>query len=153
MQYKICCLFVKMPCNSYYVGKKRELKTKICEHKCSIHNHDDKSSMARHFNSHNHSLCDLHYMAIETVNMPQRGGNRDRILQQRETYWIHSLNTLISNGLNEEISFSRFLWTEYNSLWFALCQESSSWMRWFYLLVSYELNRTRFCFLFIIVFL
>ena len=101
---------LKCPCNLYYVGKtKRELKTRICEHKCSIRNHDDKSSVARHFNSLNHSLSDLHYMGIETVNMPRRGGDRDKILLQRETYWIHYLDTLIPKGLNEEILFSCFL--------------------------------------------
>lgn len=107
---KYVVYLLKCPCNLYYVGKtKRELKTRICEHKCSIRNHDDKSSVARHFNSHNHSLSDLHYMGIELVNMPRRGGNRDRILLQREAYWIHSLDTLIPNGMNEEISFACFL--------------------------------------------
>lgn len=107
---KYVVYLLKCPCNLYYVGKtKCELKTRICEHKCSIRNNDEKSSVARHFNSHKHTLSDLHYMGIETVSMPHRGGKRDKILLQRETYWIHYLDTLIPKGLNEEILFTSFL--------------------------------------------
>lgn len=50
-------------------------------------------------------------MGIETVNIPCRGGDRDKILLQREAYWVHCLDILIPNGLNKEISFSCFLWS------------------------------------------
>lgn len=49
-----------LKCSFYYVGKtKSELNTRICEHKSSICNHDEKSPVARHFNSHNHELSAL----------------------------------------------------------------------------------------------
>ncbi len=62
----------------------------------------------QYFNSHSHCLNELHYMGIEIVKMSQRAGNNDRILLQREAYWIHCLDTLIPNGMNEEISFACF---------------------------------------------
>lgn len=89
---------LRCSCNLCYVGKtKCKLKTRICEHKHSIRNHDDKSSVARHFNSHKHSLSELYCMGIETVKMPRRGGNIG------EAYWIHCLYTLIPSGMNKEI--------------------------------------------------
>ncbi len=65
-------------------------------HKCSICNYNDESSVARHFSSHDNSFSDLHYMGIETVNMPCRGGNRQNL------FWTHVLVPLIPSGLNEE---------------------------------------------------
>ena len=101
---------LKCPCNLYYVGKtKRELKTRICEHKCSIRRQDIKSSVARHFNSHNHTPADLRYMGIEVVSTPPRGGDKEKFLLQRECFYIHFLDTLEPRGLNEEILFSCFL--------------------------------------------
>lgn len=97
-----------MSCNLCYVGKpKCELKTRICEHKYSIRNHDDKSSVARHFNSHNHSLSELYWMGIEKVKMPRRGANIGK------AYWIHCLYTIIPSGMNKEIVFACFLWCDY----------------------------------------
>ncbi len=94
---------LKCPCKLYYVGKtKRELKPRISEHKCSICNHDSKSPVARHFNNYNHTTADLGYMGIEAVKMSPRGGDRDKILLQRECFWIHFLDTLEPKGLNEK---------------------------------------------------
>lgn len=107
---KYVVYLLKCPCNLYYVGKtKRELKTRICEHKCSIRNYDEKSSVARHFNSAKHDVRELTFMGIEVVQMPRRGGDRDRLLLQREAYWIHYLGTIIPCGMNEEIVLSCFL--------------------------------------------
>ncbi|KAL2087323.1 hypothetical protein ACEWY4_018382 [Coilia grayii] len=101
---------LKCPCNLYYVGKtKRFLKTRICEHKSSTRNHDEKSSVARHFNRQNHSTKDLKYMGIEAVQAPRRGGDRDNLLLKREAFWIYTLDTLIPKGMNEEIVLSCFL--------------------------------------------
>lgn len=101
---------LKCPCNLYYVGKtKRLLKTRICEHKSSIRNCDEKSSVARHFNQLKHNTTDLKYMGIEVVETPRRGGDRDNLLLKREAYWIHTLDTLIPRGMNEEIILSCFL--------------------------------------------
>ena len=109
---------LKCPCNLFYVGKtKRALKTRIGQHKCSIRRQDSKSSVARHFNAHNHSDESLRYMGIEVVSTPSRSGDREKLLLQRECFWIHCLDTLEPKGLNEEITLSCFLWnTMHDSL-------------------------------------
>ena len=57
--------------------------------------------MARHFNNIKHDICTLRFQGIETVRPLKRGGDRDRVLLQREAYWIHALNTVFPKGLNE----------------------------------------------------
>jgi hypothetical protein len=92
------------------VGKtKRELNTRICEHKSSSRNHDEKSPVARHFNCHNHGL-EVPYVntGIELVKVPHMGRDKDKLLLQRDTYWLDCLGTLAPAGLNEEWSFSCF---------------------------------------------
>lgn len=42
---------------------------------CSNHNHDDKSSVAINFISHDHSVSELHHMGVEEVKKQRRGGN------------------------------------------------------------------------------
>ncbi len=43
-------------------------------------------------------------LGTEAVKMPFRGGDRDKILLQRE--WIHFLDTLEPKGLNGELLLS-----------------------------------------------
>ena len=101
---------LKCPCGLSYVGKTtRELRTRISEHKSSIRNKDMKSPVARHFNSAGHDVCTLKFQGIEFVPPPKRGGNRDKILLQREARWIHLLQTESPKGLNEELILSCFL--------------------------------------------
>lgn len=98
------------PCGLLYVGKtKRQLKTRIFEHKSSIRRNDDKSSVARHFHSAGHDANMLKFMGLEVVNRSPRGGDRDNHLLQREAWYIFSLNTCIPNGMNEDLQLSCFL--------------------------------------------
>ena len=84
----IYVVYLKM--SSYYI---------LCrQNVTSVSNHQWLGTSTVH-----HSLSELHYMGIETVRMPQRSVNRDRILLQREAYWIHFLDTLIPKWLNEKI--------------------------------------------------
>ena len=98
------------PCGLFYVGKtKRQLKTRIFEHKCAIRKNDDKSSVARHFNSVGHNANMLKFMGLELVNRPPRGGDRENLLLQREAWHIFNLNTCIPHGMNEDLTLSCFL--------------------------------------------
>ena len=107
---KYVVYLLKCPCGFCYIGKtKRELKTRIIEHKSNIRLKDEKSPVARHFNKEKHEICTLRFQGIEVVNAPKRGGNRDRLLLQREAYWIHTLNTVFPKGLNEELILNCFL--------------------------------------------
>ena len=107
---KYVVYLLKCPCGFCYVGKtKRELKTRIIEHKSNIRNKDEKSPVARHFNNIKHDICTLRFQGIEVVKPLKRGGDRDRVLLQREAYWIHALNTVFPKGLNEELLLHCFL--------------------------------------------
>ena len=77
--------------------------------KSSIRNRDEKSSVARHFNAVGHDVCTLRFQGIEVVNPLKRGGDRDKVLLQREAYWIHTLQTEHPKGLNEELLLGCFL--------------------------------------------
>ncbi|KAE8629391.1 hypothetical protein XENTR_v10000473 [Xenopus tropicalis] len=65
--------------------------------------------VAKHFLEQGHRLPTFRYIAIDHVPLPRRGGDRSRLLLQRETFWIKTLNTLSPFGLNEYCSFSCFL--------------------------------------------
>ena len=50
----------------------------------------------------------MRFQGIESVNPLERGGDRDRLLLQREAFWIHFLNTEFPKGLNEELMLNSF---------------------------------------------
>ena len=101
---------IKCQCGYVYIGKsKRELRTRIIEHKSNIRTKDEKSPIARHFNSIGHEICTLRFQGIEYIEPLKRGGDRDRLLLQREAFLIHTLNTVFPKGLNEELMLNCFL--------------------------------------------
>ncbi|OCT88468.1 hypothetical protein XELAEV_18017100mg [Xenopus laevis] len=54
-------------------------------------------------------LPTLRYIAIDHISPLRRGGDRSKMLLQREVFWIKKLNTLTPTGLNEHCSFLSFL--------------------------------------------
>ena len=101
---------LKCPCGLGYVGKTtRALKTRISEHRSSIRNQDPKSPVAMHFMSAKHNVASLKYQGIEHVKCPRRGGDVNRLLLQRESFWIYTLNTMSPKGMNEDFSINHFL--------------------------------------------
>ncbi|OCT81171.1 hypothetical protein XELAEV_18027984mg [Xenopus laevis] len=91
-----CLGLFTCPCGKAYVGKtKRQVKTRIGEHKRSIDNCDlDKmkyvTPISRHFKTHGHNSKQLRWLMLQ------------------EVLWIERLNTLAPMGLNEELSYSCF---------------------------------------------
>ncbi|XP_073721933.1 uncharacterized protein [Misgurnus anguillicaudatus] len=101
---------LRCPCGLCYIGKtSRPLKTRISEHRCAIRHRDPKSPVAQHFTDLRHSVSTLQYIGIEQVKYPRRGGDINKLLLQRELYWIYTLNTLSPKGLNEEFDIRPFL--------------------------------------------
>ena len=93
-----------------YVGKtSRALRTRITEHRSNIRTGDERNPVAAHFKKAGHNLNNLRYVGVEKVEKPPRGGDLDRLLLQRETYWIYFLNTMSPDGLNEEFDIKPFL--------------------------------------------
>lgn len=101
---------IKCPCGLAYVGKTcRALRTRISEHRSNIRCGDMRNPVAAHFKIAGHTVCSLRYVGIEKVTRPPRGGDHERLLLQREAYYIHTLNTLAPYGLNEEFDIKPFL--------------------------------------------
>ena len=103
---------IRCPCGLAYVGKTtRKLKQRMSEHKSSIRRNDRDYPVAVHFNDAHHDISSLRFCGIEQVNLPPRGGDHDKLLKQREAYWIHTLQTLAPKGLNDELLLNMFLWS------------------------------------------
>ena len=94
----------------FYVGRtKRRLRDRLAEHKYAIRTNNTNYPIARHFNQcHNNNDSLLRITGIEHIKPLTRGGDRLRKLNQRETYWIHTLDALTPPGLNEDIDFMCF---------------------------------------------
>ena len=98
------------PCGKAYVGKtKRALKVRIAEHRSSIRCKNITYPVAAHFVEANHTVSSLHYIGIEHVPMPRRGGDIDSLLLKREAEWIYKLKTLAPQGLNLDFDLRSFL--------------------------------------------
>ena len=107
---KFVVYMLKCPCGLCYVGKtKRELRIRFSEHKSNIRNNDVKSPVARHFNEKGHKICSLRFQGLEVVAPLKRGGDREKMLLQREAWWIHFLQTEYPKGMNEELLLGCFL--------------------------------------------
>lgn len=98
-------------CGCFYIGRtKRKLKERLAEHKYAIRTNNMNYPMAKHYQQTGHSSPNsLKAFVIECVPVNLRGGDRLKLLLQRETYWIHTLNATVHPGLNEEIDFSPYL--------------------------------------------
>ena len=87
----------------------RALRTRISEHRSNIRCGDERNPVALHFKQAGHNISTLRYVGIEKVEKPPRGGNVERRLLQREMFYIHFLNTMAPQGLNEEFDLKPFL--------------------------------------------
>lgn len=79
------------------------------EHRSSIGIGDERNPVAAHFKKAGHNLNNLRYVGVEKVEKQPRGGDLERLLLQRETYWIYFLNIMSPDGLNEEFEIKPFL--------------------------------------------
>ncbi len=100
---------LRCPCGLCYVKTSRPLKNRISEHRCAIRHRDPKSPVAQHFANSRHSVSTLQYIGIEVVKCPRRGGDINKLLLQREAFWIFTLDTLSPRGLNEDFDIRPFL--------------------------------------------
>ncbi len=98
-------------CGHFYVGQtKRKLCLRVAEHKYAIRVKNMLYPMVRHYNEVGHvTESSLKVIGIEYIPYSMRGGNRQKQLLQRETFWIHTLRATKSPGVNEEIDVLSFL--------------------------------------------
>lgn len=94
MIYRAIC-----PCGMEYIGKTlRELRRRIGEHLRDIRLKYDKP-IARHmWQSHPNNTLVIRFMGIDLVKRPERRGNWDILILQRETEWIFHLDTVYPKG-------------------------------------------------------
>lgn len=105
--YKATC-----KCGKEYIGKTIwEFRRRVGEHLGDIR-HERDTPLARHLlTCQNGSTTDLKFIAIDHVWSTVRRGNTQKVLLQRETYWIHTLRTMTPKGLNDQLFFNCFLWS------------------------------------------
>lgn len=117
---EFCVYLLKCPCSMYYVGKttgpfKRRFQKHRSDVKIQKQKFDKDGSMdldkpvAVHFIKQNHQVHEMKGMVIEHVPPLNRGGDRNRRLLQRESFWIYTLDTVTPRGLNINFGFHCYL--------------------------------------------
>lgn len=103
------------PCQKMYIGKtKRQLKIRIGEHLRDIKKERDpekgqESPVPKHFAQYHQCRTDgLKVKGIYALKLPTRG-DFDRILLQKEKWWIFTLKSLAPLGMNVELNMQPFL--------------------------------------------
>lgn len=83
----------------------REFRRRVGEHLGDIrHNRD--TPIARHvWIEHGGNPKCLQFKGSDTIRPSPRGGDIDRLILQRESFWIFWLQTVTPNGLNEQLNF------------------------------------------------
>ena len=102
-------------CGLLYVGETgRRLSDRFAEHLRSVRNGDADKSVARHFNSANHSLSDIKVCAISQIS----GSNNNRKRQEKRL--IFKIGTIHPHGLKPE-PFTLLDWFVYLNYTVSVC--------------------------------
>lgn len=109
---------LKCPCGLAYVGQTtRAVRTRITEHRSVIRSFlanpnkkigekTKETGVARHFVEKNHKISELRWQVIEKVYGESNKEALKSKLLRREVFWIHRLETMQPNGMNEECRYS-----------------------------------------------
>ena len=85
------------------------MKDRFSKHKSTIRTGNLLLPVPFHFHRCAHNVSQLRFQIIEEVTLPRRGGNRLQTLRMRESFWIHTLQTLEPKGLNREYQLNAAL--------------------------------------------
>lgn len=98
-------------CGSFYVGKiKQPFHKRASRHIASMRKACPDLSLGRHVREvHGGTFPRISFLILDRVHPNTRGGDRNKILLQRESRWIQSLSATVSPGLNDIISYRPFL--------------------------------------------
>ncbi len=98
-------------CKVFYIGRtKRRLQDRLAEHKYAIRTGNVNYPMAKHYlDFHNSNPFTLQAFGIDHIPPSIRKGDRQRKLNQRETFWIYKLQATKHPGFNEDLDFTVFL--------------------------------------------
>uniref|UniRef100_A0A8C5MGY3 Reverse transcriptase domain-containing protein n=1 Tax=Leptobrachium leishanense TaxID=445787 RepID=A0A8C5MGY3_9ANUR len=94
---------LKCPCGLLYVGETTtKMKERFSKHKSTIRTGRYDLPVPEHFFALAHNIAQLRFQIIDHVPVSRRGGDRIKLLKQKEKRWIHRLDTLWPRGLNRE---------------------------------------------------
>lgn len=98
-------------CGLSYIGKTtQEFRRRVGEHLGEILNQRD-TPIARHtWSHHNGDTQQIKFMGIDHIILTNREGDIDRLILQRETWWIFKLGTMSPNGLNKQMDFTCYIY-------------------------------------------
>lgn len=97
---------LKCPCGLLYVGETTQrIEDRLASHKSTIRCKKTWLPVPYYFQETQHNISQLRYQIADHVPRPRRGGNHIKLLKQRESYWIHRLDTLAPKGLNRECDY------------------------------------------------
>lgn len=117
--YMITC-----PCPKIYIGKtKRPLKVRIGEHIRDIKKERERALEGgakgeKRRTTSSQTLCTSSWQnrrpkskghMLYVLKLPERRGDFDRILLQKEKWWIYTLKSLAPIGMNTELNLQPFL--------------------------------------------
>ena len=108
---KNCIYLWICTCGKKYVGKStRPIKIRIGEHRSRIRNRNLEAPLTAHYVEMGHSPEDFKFVVLEVVSaQPFEKIDIERVLLQKEAAFIHRLNTLAPEGLNNEMDLSCFI--------------------------------------------
>lgn len=85
-------------CGNQYVGETgNALHVRLNGHRSDIKAKIVEKPVAQHFNQPGHSMNDLTIMCIEKIRKDD-----PHLRRRRESYWIHTLETMAPAGMNLE---------------------------------------------------
>ncbi|XP_040212985.1 uncharacterized protein LOC120943646 [Rana temporaria] len=98
-------------CHAFYVGKTiRNFKHRIRDHVYYSSQGKMVTSVSRHLDLyHKFNTSVASFIVLAIVPKDCRGGNWDKQVLQKETYWIERLDALRPPGINEAQSYKSFL--------------------------------------------
>ncbi|MCP3684200.1 MAG: GIY-YIG nuclease family protein [bacterium] len=87
-------------CGVQYVSQtKRSLRKRISEHRLDILHNQKRTSFVRHFNTNDHTLCDMQVRILQQLP----SNKSSALLLQVEDFWIRTLCSVYPFGLNEKV--------------------------------------------------
>lgn len=97
-------------CGKDYVGKTtRELRGRVGEHLGDIRHQRDTAISRHKWTHHQGNIEHLYFQGIELVRPSVRKGDLNRIILQKECFWIFKLHCVEPEGLNEQLNFNCFI--------------------------------------------
>lgn len=104
---------ISCTCGVQYVGKTtREFRRRVGEHLGDIRNKRD-TAVSRHiWQNHNGDANNICFQGIDKILTSKRRGNIEKMILQKESYWICTLKTITHNGLNEQLHYGCFIYAD-----------------------------------------